>query len=129
MSIRNVVLVRSGLRMQGASVNAGRPPLRVKPRRTAKPKNENVMIWILFIGTMALSLWAAWRVKSVYARYNQGFVRSGFSGAQVAAEIARRPGPTWRRSSPRWPVSYGTGSRCCLGSGGIDQLMTGNIKN
>jgi hypothetical protein len=23
------------------------------------------MIWILFIGTMALSLWAMWRVQSV----------------------------------------------------------------
>lgn len=48
------------------------------------------MIWILFIGTMALSLWAAWRVKAVYARYNQGTVRSGVTGAEVAAEILRR---------------------------------------
>src|SRR5512147_3339426 len=50
------------------------------------------MIWILFIGTMALSLWATWRVKVVYARYNQGMVRSGLTGAQVAAEILRRKG-------------------------------------
>jgi Zn-dependent membrane protease YugP len=50
------------------------------------------MIWILFIGTMALSLWAAWRVKSVYARYNQGVVRSGVTGAEVAAEILRHKG-------------------------------------
>ena len=50
------------------------------------------MIWILFIGTMALSLWAAWRVKAVYARYNQGIVRSGLTGAEVAAEILRRKG-------------------------------------
>ena len=50
------------------------------------------MIWILFIGTMALSLWAAWRVKSVYNRYNQGVVRSGLTGAEVAAEILRRTG-------------------------------------
>lgn len=50
------------------------------------------MIWILFIGTMALSLWAAARVKSVYNRYNQGVVRSGMSGAEVAAEILRRSG-------------------------------------
>lgn len=48
------------------------------------------MIWILLIGTMALSLWAAWRVKAVYARYNQGVVRSGLTGAEVAAEILRR---------------------------------------
>jgi hypothetical protein len=50
------------------------------------------MIWILFIGTMALSLWAAWRVKAVYARYHQGVVRSGFTGAEVAAEILLRHG-------------------------------------
>jgi len=50
------------------------------------------MIWILFIGTMALSLWAAARVKSVYNRYNQGVVRSGLTGAEVAAEILRRKG-------------------------------------
>ena len=50
------------------------------------------MIWILFIGTVALSLWAMWRVKSVYNRYNQGVVRSGLTGAEVAAEILRRTG-------------------------------------
>lgn len=50
------------------------------------------MIWILFIGTMALSLWAAARVKLVYNRYNQGVVRSGVTGGQVAAEILRRSG-------------------------------------
>lgn len=48
------------------------------------------MIWILFIGTMALSLLAAWHVKSVYRRNNQGNVRSGMTGAEVAAEILRR---------------------------------------
>ena len=50
------------------------------------------MIWILFIGTMALSLWAMWRVKSVYNRYNQGEVRSGITGGEAAAEILRRSG-------------------------------------
>lgn len=50
------------------------------------------MIWILFIATMALSLWAAARVKSVYRRYNQVPVRSGLTGAEVAAEILRRKG-------------------------------------
>jgi uncharacterized protein len=48
------------------------------------------MIWILFIGTLALSLWATWRVKSVYNRYNQGEVLSGLTGAEAAAEILRR---------------------------------------
>ena len=50
------------------------------------------MIWILFIGTMALSLWAMWRVKSVYNQYNQGTVRSGLTGGQVAEQILRRIG-------------------------------------
>lgn len=50
------------------------------------------MIWILFIATMALSLWAAARVKAVYSRYNQGVVRSGLSGGEVADLILRRMG-------------------------------------
>ena len=50
------------------------------------------MIWILFIGTMTLSLWAMWRVKSVYKRYSQGVVRSGLTGGEVAAQILRRTG-------------------------------------
>lgn len=50
------------------------------------------MIWILFIGTMALSLWATMRVKSVYNRYNRGVVSSGFSGGEVAQMILQRSG-------------------------------------
>lgn len=50
------------------------------------------MIWILFAGTMALSLWAMWRVKSVYKRYSQGVVRSGLSGGEVAVRILRHSG-------------------------------------
>ncbi len=50
------------------------------------------MIWILFLGTMTLSLWAALRVKSIYSRYNRRLVRSGLTGAEVAAEILRREG-------------------------------------
>jgi hypothetical protein len=50
------------------------------------------MIWILFIGTMALSLWAMWRVRSVYRRYSLGVVRSGLTGGEVAAQILRRTG-------------------------------------
>lgn len=41
---------------------------------------------------MALSLWAMWRVKSVYNRYNQGVVSSGLSGREVAARILQRTG-------------------------------------
>lgn len=50
------------------------------------------MIWLLFFGTMGLSLWATMRVKSVYNRYSQGVVSSGITGGQVAAEILRRTG-------------------------------------
>ena len=50
------------------------------------------MIWILFIGTMVLSLWATARVKWIYQRHNQESVRSGITGGQVAAEILRRAG-------------------------------------
>jgi uncharacterized protein len=57
-----------------------------------KKSERQIMIWILFIGTMALSLWAMWRVKSVYNHYNQGVVRSGVTGGEVAAQILRRTG-------------------------------------
>jgi Zn-dependent membrane protease YugP len=50
------------------------------------------MIWLLFFGTMALSLWAMWRVKSVYARYSRGTVLSGVTGGQAAALILQRAG-------------------------------------
>jgi Zn-dependent membrane protease YugP len=41
---------------------------------------------------MALSLWAAARVKSVYRRYSQGVVMSGLTGGEAAHEILRRAG-------------------------------------
>ncbi len=50
------------------------------------------MIWILFVGTLLLSLWAAARVKSVYHRYSQGMVMSGLTGGEAAYEILRRAG-------------------------------------
>ena len=50
------------------------------------------MIWILFIATLGLSLWAAARVRSVYRRYSLVPVRSGLTGAEVAAAILRRKG-------------------------------------
>lgn len=50
------------------------------------------MIWLLFIGTMALSLWAMWRVKSVYRRYSEGVVMSGLSGGEAAHRILRAAG-------------------------------------
>ena len=46
----------------------------------------------LFLGTMAISLWAAARVKSVYHRYSQIPAASGATGAEVAAAILDRAG-------------------------------------
>lgn len=42
---------------------------------------------LLFLGTMALSLFASWRVKGAYARYSQVPASSGLSGAQIAQRI------------------------------------------
>lgn len=53
-----------------------------------------ISFWILFIGTMAISLWAMARVKSVYAKYSQIPASSGASGAEVAAAILQRAGIT-----------------------------------
>lgn len=49
---------------------------------------------LLFAGTMLLSLWAAGRVKSVYAKYSQVPAASGETGAEVAAQILDRAGIT-----------------------------------
>jgi hypothetical protein len=45
------------------------------------------MIWILFIATLGLSLWASWRVRATYNRYNQGATLSGLTGREAAARI------------------------------------------
>jgi uncharacterized protein len=47
---------------------------------------------LLFVGTFALSLWATWRVKAIYARYSQVPSSVGLSGAEVAAHILQRTG-------------------------------------
>ncbi len=47
---------------------------------------------LLFVGTMAISLWASWRVKRVYNRYSQIPAASGATGAEVAAAILDRAG-------------------------------------
>jgi uncharacterized protein len=49
-------------------------------------------IWILFIATMALSLFAAARVRSVYRRHSRGTVLSGVTGGEAAELILRRAG-------------------------------------
>lgn len=46
----------------------------------------------LFIGTLLISLWATWRVKSVYSHWSQVTARSGATGAEVAAAILDRAG-------------------------------------
>jgi len=47
---------------------------------------------ILFVGTLALSLFAAARVKSVYSRFSHGTVFSGRTGGEAAALILRQAG-------------------------------------
>lgn len=47
---------------------------------------------LIFAGTMILSLWAMWRVKSVYNRYSQMRCASGVTGAQAAQAILTRAG-------------------------------------
>lgn len=42
---------------------------------------------LLTLGTIALSVYASWRVKSAYARYSQVPARSGLSGAEIAQRI------------------------------------------
>jgi len=51
-----------------------------------------MVFWIIAIGTMALSLWAAARVKSVYRKYSKLPVRAGVTGAQAAERILQAAG-------------------------------------
>lgn len=50
------------------------------------------MIWLVFIFTMGLSLWAAARVKGTYHRYSKMRTQSGITGAEVAEQILRSAG-------------------------------------
>ncbi len=47
---------------------------------------------LLILGTMGFSLWAMWRVRSVYGRFSQVGASSGATGAEVAAAILDRAG-------------------------------------
>jgi len=47
---------------------------------------------IIVMPTMLLALWASWRVKSTFARFSQVGVRSGMTGAEAAAAVARAGG-------------------------------------
>jgi len=50
------------------------------------------MIWVLFIGTLLISLLASAPVKSTYLRYTRIAVSSGLSGAEAAQEIMIQAG-------------------------------------
>jgi Zn-dependent membrane protease YugP len=47
---------------------------------------------LIFVGTLVISLFASWRVKSLYHKYSQINARSGYSGAQTAAAILSAAG-------------------------------------
>ena len=52
-----------------------------------------MLTYLLFsLPFLALSIWAASRVKSTFARYNQTPIRSGYSGAQAAQAILHAAG-------------------------------------
>jgi Zn-dependent membrane protease YugP len=49
--------------------------------------------YLLIVGpTLLLAAWATWRVRSVFARYSDVGVRSGMTGAEAAAAVARAAG-------------------------------------
>jgi Zn-dependent membrane protease YugP len=45
--------------------------------------------WIIILGTMALSMWASWRVQRNFSRYSQVRASSGLTGAEAAERILR----------------------------------------
>ncbi len=50
-------------------------------------------LYLLIVGpTMILAIWATWRVKSTFARFASVGVRTGMTGAQAAAAVARAGG-------------------------------------
>ncbi len=48
-----------------------------------------VLMIAIFVGTLVVSLFAAWHVKSVYRRYSDVETASRFTGAEVAREMLR----------------------------------------
>ena len=50
------------------------------------------MIWLIFLVTMGISLWAAARVKGTYARFSKISTQSGITGAEVAQRILQSAG-------------------------------------
>lgn len=52
------------------------------------------MMLFIFIGTLLISLFATWRVRSAYSKYSQVQASSGMTGAQIARRILDRSGIT-----------------------------------
>ncbi len=50
------------------------------------------LYWLIVGPTMLLALWATWRVKSTFSKFQQVGVQSGMTGAQAAAAVARAGG-------------------------------------
>src|SRR4051812_36545200 len=50
------------------------------------------MFLLIFLATLAISLWATWRVKRVYLHYKEIPAASGITGAEAAAQILDRAG-------------------------------------
>ncbi|MBV9998168.1 MAG: zinc metallopeptidase [Verrucomicrobia bacterium] len=48
--------------------------------------------YLIFFGTLAISLWATWRVRAAYAKYSQVPASSGLTGAEVAYRILAAAG-------------------------------------
>ncbi len=47
---------------------------------------------LLFLGTLAISLWATWRVKAAFSKYSEVPASSGLTGAEVAQRIMMASG-------------------------------------
>jgi Zn-dependent membrane protease YugP len=52
----------------------------------------SLLVILLFIGTMALSLWATIRVRQIYNRFSLLRASSGSTGVNAAAAILRQEG-------------------------------------
>ena len=52
------------------------------------------MMLFIFIGTLAISLFATWRVRSAYSKYSRVLASSGMTGAGIAQSILDRSGIT-----------------------------------
>jgi len=51
-------------------------------------------MFLIFIGTLVISLFATWRVRSAYSKYSKVRASSGMTGAEIAQRILDRSGIT-----------------------------------